>query len=120
MSSVHPDLCEDLRNFLMTFVYITAESVRATQGQRGIMIMSVDMGSRLWKELEKVFSECAIQDLKLRFVVTPEITDLPPEEIVDFPLEIDLNITTLYSDYNLPVEITLPEGHQLAPCAGCV
>ncbi len=41
------------------------------------------------------------------------MTDLPPEEIVDFPLEIGLNITTLYSDYNLPVEITLPEGQDL-------
>jgi hypothetical protein len=27
---------------------------------------------------------------------------------------------TLYSDYNLPVEITLPEGQQLVPRAGCV
>jgi len=64
MSRVLPSFCEDLRNFLMTFVFITAESVRATQGQRGIMIMSVDMGSRLWNEMEKEFSECAIQDLK--------------------------------------------------------
>ena len=64
MSSVFPSFCEDLRNFLMTFVFITAESVRATQGQRGIMIMSVDMGSRLWNELKKGFSECAVQDLK--------------------------------------------------------
>jgi hypothetical protein len=56
--------------------------------------------------------------LEMRFVVTPEMTDLPPEELVDFPLEIDLNITTLYSDYNLSVEITLPEGQQLVPCAG--
>jgi len=58
--------------------------------------------------------------LEMRFAVTPEMTDLPPEELVDFPLEIDLNITTLYSDYNLPVEITHPEGQQLVPCAGCV
>jgi hypothetical protein len=33
MSSVLPSLCEDLRKFLMTFVFITAESVRATQGK---------------------------------------------------------------------------------------
>ncbi|MDM7912666.1 MAG: hypothetical protein QUS09_06175 [Methanotrichaceae archaeon] len=64
MSRELPSLCEDLRNFLMTFVFITAESVRATQGQRGIMTMSVDMGSRLWHELEDRFLECAIQDLK--------------------------------------------------------
>jgi hypothetical protein len=58
--------------------------------------------------------------LEMRFPVTQEMTDLPPEKIADFPLEIDLNITTLYSDYNLPVEITLPEGQQLIRCAGCV
>jgi hypothetical protein len=58
--------------------------------------------------------------LEMRFVVTPEMTDLPPEEIADFPLKIDLNITTLYSDYNLPVDIALPEGVQIIHCAGCV
>lgn len=58
--------------------------------------------------------------LEMRFPVTQEMTDLPPEKIADFPLEIDLNIATLYSDYNQPVEITLPEGQQLVTCAGCV
>lgn len=43
----------------MTFIFITAESIKATQGSRGIIIMSVDIGSRLWNELEKEFSECA-------------------------------------------------------------
>lgn len=59
MSRVLPGSCEDLRNFLMTFVSIIAESVRATQGQGTIKIMSVDIGSRLWNEMEKEFSKCA-------------------------------------------------------------
>ena len=59
MSGVHPSFCYDLKNFLMNFVFITAESVQATQGGRAVKVMSVDMGSRLWNELKKEFSECS-------------------------------------------------------------
>jgi len=65
MSSAPPYLCEDLRNFLTTFVFITAESVQATLGSKGIMIMSVDIGSRLWDELEEEFSDCASSRMQI-------------------------------------------------------
>jgi hypothetical protein len=57
MNSVDLVSCEDLRNLFMTFVLVTAESVQAIQGNRGIMIMSIDLGSRLWNELEEKFSD---------------------------------------------------------------
>lgn len=59
MSGVHPSFHDDLKKFFMNFVFITAESVRATQGSKGVKIMSVDLGSRLWNELKKEFTECA-------------------------------------------------------------
>ncbi|HSD58927.1 MAG TPA: hypothetical protein VLB04_12180 [Methanotrichaceae archaeon] len=57
--------------------------------------------------------------LEMRFSVTQEMTDLPEEQIADFPLEVDLNITTVYSGYNQPVEITLPEGQWIVPIIRC-
>lgn len=57
--------------------------------------------------------------LKMRFSVTQEMTDLPEEQIADLPLEIDLDITTVYREYNQPVEITLPEGQWIVPVIRC-
>ncbi len=58
--------------------------------------------------------------IEMTFLVAEEMTDLPLNETFDFPMEIDLNITTQYTDYNLPVDIVLPEGVQIVPCAGCI
>lgn len=60
MSTVPPRVGRDLNNFLMTFVFITAESIQATQGGNAIKILSVDIGSRLWNELKEEFRECSI------------------------------------------------------------
>jgi hypothetical protein len=65
MSGVHPSSCYDLKDFLMKFIFITAESVQATQGGRAIKVMSVDMGSRLWNEMRKEFTECSSPKMQI-------------------------------------------------------
>lgn len=64
MSSVPPRVGGNLKNFLMSFVFITAESIQATQGSNAIKILSVDMGSRLWNEMKEEFSECSFPTMK--------------------------------------------------------
>lgn len=55
--------CDDLQKFIMTFISTTAESIQATQGSGGLMIMSVAIGTKLWNELER-FAECTMPDLE--------------------------------------------------------
>ncbi len=57
--------CEDLRKFIMTFVSTTAEAIQATQGNGGLMIMSVAIGTKLWEEMEQ-FRECDMPNFKTR------------------------------------------------------
>ena len=57
--------CEDLREFITIFISTTAESIQATQGSGGLMIMSVAIGSRLWDELDP-FAECVMPRLETR------------------------------------------------------
>ena len=57
--------CEDLQKFIMTFISTTAESIQATQGSGGLMIMSVAIGTKLWNELES-FAECSMPDLETK------------------------------------------------------
>ncbi|MHC1631496.1 MAG: hypothetical protein ACXQT4_04290 [Methanotrichaceae archaeon] len=57
--------CKDLKKFIMTFVFATAESIQATQGSGGLMVMSVAIGSRLWDELE-AFAECTMPHFETR------------------------------------------------------
>jgi len=59
------------------------------------------------------------EDVMMVFSVTSEMMELPDDQINDFMIEIDLNTTTLYMDYNQPLVITLPEGQRIEPIIGC-
>jgi len=59
------------------------------------------------------------ENVNMAFSVTSEMMELPDDQIKDFILEIDLNTTTLYMDYNQPLLITLPEGQRIEPIIGC-
>jgi hypothetical protein len=59
------------------------------------------------------------ENVNMVFSVTSEMMELPDDQINDFMIEIDLNTTTLYMDYNQPLLITLPEGQRIEPIIGC-
>jgi hypothetical protein len=59
------------------------------------------------------------ENVKMAFSVTPEMMELPDDQIKDFLIKIDLNTTTRYVDYNQPLVITLPEGQRIEPIIGC-
>jgi len=60
-----------------------------------------------------------MENVKMAFSVTPDIMELPSDQVQDFLIKIDLNITTRYRNYNQPVMITLPEGQRIEPIIGC-
>jgi hypothetical protein len=60
-----------------------------------------------------------MENVKMAFLVPPEMMELPDDQIKDFLLNIDLNTTTRYMDYNQPLVITLPEGQRIEPIIGC-
>lgn len=60
-----------------------------------------------------------MENVKMAFSVTPDMMELPDDQIEDFLIKIDLNTTTRYRDYNQPVMITLPEGQRIEPIIGC-
>jgi len=60
-----------------------------------------------------------MENVEMAFSVTPEMMELPDDQIKDFLLNIDLNTTTRYMDYNQTLVITLPEGQRIEPIIGC-
>lgn len=48
-------------------------------------------------------------EVSMMFTMTPELIGLPAEEIGDFEMSTDVVTLMLFSDYNQPLEITLPE-----------
>lgn len=59
------------------------------------------------------------ENVKMAFSVTPEMMELSDGQIKDFRINIDLNTTTQYLDYNQPLMITLPEGQRIEPVIVC-
>jgi hypothetical protein len=59
------------------------------------------------------------ENVKMELSLTPDIMEQLSDPIEDFLLKIDLNITTLYLDYNHPLLITLPEGQRIEPIIEC-
>ena len=59
------------------------------------------------------------ENVKMVFSVTSEMMEMPDNQIKDLLIKIDLNTTTRYMDYNLPMVITLPEGQRIEPIIGC-
>lgn len=59
------------------------------------------------------------ENVKMVFSVTLEMMEMPDNQIKDLLINIDLNTTTRYMDYNLPMVITLPEGQRIEPIIGC-
>lgn len=49
-------------------------------------------------------------EILMNLTVTPEAVGLPPGEVGDFEMNVDLAATTAFRDFNQPMEITLPEG----------
>ncbi|HSD57027.1 MAG TPA: DUF6612 family protein [Methanotrichaceae archaeon] len=49
-------------------------------------------------------------EIRMNLTVTPEIMGMPENEVGDFEMRINAVATTIFSDFNQPVEIILPEG----------
>lgn len=49
-------------------------------------------------------------EINMNLTVTPETVGLPVESAGNFEMLIDVSATTLFKDFNQPVEIVLPEG----------
>jgi hypothetical protein len=60
-----------------------------------------------------------MENVRMAFSMTPEMMELPDDQIKDFLIKIDLNTTTQYMDYNQPLVIKLPEGQRIEPIIGC-
>ena len=60
-----------------------------------------------------------MENVRMAFSMTPEMMELPDDQIKDFLMKIDLNTTTQYMDYNQPLVIKLPEGQRIEPIIGC-
>ncbi len=60
-----------------------------------------------------------MENVKVALSITPDMLELPSDQIKDFLIKIDLNTTTRYRDYNQPIVITLPEGQRIEPIIGC-
>jgi hypothetical protein len=60
-----------------------------------------------------------MENVRMAFLMTPEMMELPDDQIKDFLMKIDLNTTTQYMDYNQPLVIKLPEGQRIEPIIGC-
>ncbi|MGB7546046.1 MAG: hypothetical protein WBL92_10650 [Methanothrix sp.] len=59
------------------------------------------------------------EKMKIEFSVTPDMMELPDNQVNNFLLRVDLNTTTRYKDYNQPLPIKLPEGQRIEPIIGC-
>jgi hypothetical protein len=57
--------CEVIKKFLKIILTATAKELQFNHGQPGIMVISVDIGSRLWEELEDKFMELDITRSKI-------------------------------------------------------
>jgi hypothetical protein len=66
MDEKTPGPWDDLREFLMSFMFATADAIQATQGRGGLRIMSVSIGSSLWDDFEDKFPKCDASSLKTR------------------------------------------------------
>ena len=49
-------------------------------------------------------------EIRMNLTVTPEIMGMPENEVGDFEMRINAVATTVFRDFNQPVEIILPEG----------
>jgi|GEM_PF-1570131 len=78
---------------------------------------SSDVNWTLW--ISKDDGMLRLENVEMVFSVTPDMIELPSDQIGDFLIKIKLNATTHYGDYNQPVVITLPEGQMLEPIIQC-
>lgn len=60
-----------------------------------------------------------MENVRMAFSMTPEMMELPDDQIKDFLMKIDLNTTTQYMDYNQPLVIELPKGQRIESIIGC-
>jgi hypothetical protein len=57
--------------------------------------------------------------VNIKFSVTPEMMELPHDQIDDFEIKVEINTATRYGDYNRPLVVKLPEGQRIEPMFLC-
>ncbi|NYT01239.1 MAG: hypothetical protein GKC10_00530 [Methanosarcinales archaeon] len=68
---------------------------------------STEMEETVWLTRETNFLKKS--DVKMNLAITPEIMNLPPELVGNITMNIDMTATMLFSDFNQPMDIVLPE-----------
>jgi len=72
-----------------------------------LLYESTEMEETVWITKDDSFLKKS--DVNMKLDITPEIMNLPPEVVGNITMNIDMTASMLFSDFNEPVDIVLPE-----------